>query len=317
MPTNRRQFLQRIGGVAAGVAGLSLLGADSFAMEPPKKLFFKMSLAQWSLHKSFFEKRISTLDFPVLARKTYSIGAVEYVNQFFMDKAKDKQFLSQLLSRSKDNGVLNNMIMIDQEGELCSPDKKKREAAIEGHYKWVDAAQYIGCSSIRVNAFGTGTREEVRQAGIEGLSKLAEYTDKAGIALLAENHGGYSSDAAWLADVVKQVNNRNVGTLADFTNFCIRREGPGFWEGECVESYEPYKGVQELMPLAKGVSAKTFEFDAQGNCVETDYNKMMKIIKDSGFKGYIGIEYEGDSLSEEEGIKKTKALLQKTGLAYS
>ncbi len=317
MPTNRRQFLKRIGEVSAGVAALSFLGAESFATAPQQKLFFKMSLAQWSLHKSFFEKKISTLDFPVLARKTYDIGAVEYVNQFFMDKAKDRQFLSQLLMRSKDNGVLNSMIMVDEEGELCSPDKKKREKAIEGHYKWVDAAKYLGCNSIRVNAFGTGTKEDVKKAGIEGLGKLAEYTDKAGIALLAENHGGYSSDAAWLADLVKQVNRKQVGTLADFTNFCIKREGPGFWEGECVEAYDPYKGVEELMPLAKGVSAKTFEFDAQGNCVETDYNRMMKIIKDSGFTGYIGIEYEGDGLSEEEGIKKTKALLERIGLAYS
>jgi sugar phosphate isomerase/epimerase len=317
MPTNRRQFLRNLGGLTAGIAGLSILSADAFAFETPKKLFFKMSLAQWSLHKSLFSKKIDTLDFPALARKTYGIDTVEYVNQFFQDKATDKQYLSQLLTRSKDNGIKNNLIMIDAEGDLCDPDSKKRNQAVENHHKWVDAARFLGCKAVRVNAFGTGSKEDVQLAGIDGLGKLGEYAEKAGILLLAENHGGYSSDAAWLAEIIKKVNNKHVGTLPDFTNFCIRREGTNPWEGECIEAYDPYKGVQELMPYAKGISAKTFEFDDQGNCVETDYPKMLKIIKDAGYKGYISIEYEGDTLSEEEGILKTKALLERTGLAIS
>jgi sugar phosphate isomerase/epimerase len=317
MQTNRRHFIKTLGGLAAGVTGLSVLGTDAFAAPTSGKIFFKISLAQWSLHKSLFSKKISTLDFPGLARNTYGIDTVEYVNQFFQDKANDQHFLSQLLARSKDSGVKNNMIMIDQEGELCTPDQKKRLQAVENHYKWIDAAKYLGCSTVRVNAFGTGTRKEVAQAAVDGLGRLAEYAEKAGITVLAENHGGYSSDAAWLAGVIKEVNTKNTGTLADFTNWCIKREGTDFWSGKCIEAYDPYKGVAELMPYAGGVSAKTFAFDAKGNCVETDYYKMMKIVKDAGFTGYVGIEYEGDSLSEEEGIKKTKALLEKTGLALS
>ncbi|QCR22241.1 sugar phosphate isomerase/epimerase [Pontibacter sp. SGAir0037] len=317
MSTNRRQFLQRMGSIAAGVAALSVSGMDAFASGAPKKLFFKISLAQWSLHKALFSNKMNTLDFPGMARNTFGIDTVEYVSQFFQDKAKDHEFLRQLLARSKDNGVTNHLLMVDQEGELCTPDQKKRAEAIEGHYKWVDAARYLGCKSVRVNAFGSGSREDVKAAAVDGLEKLGEYAAKAGITLLAENHGGYSSDAAWLADVIKQVNSKNVGTLADFTNFCIKREGPGFWEGKCLDSYDPYKGVSELMPYAKGVSAKTFEFDAQGNCVETDYPRMLKIIKEAGFKGYLGIEYEGDSLPEEEGIRKTKALLERVGQAFS
>jgi sugar phosphate isomerase/epimerase len=317
MPTNRRQFLKNLGGISAGIAGFSLLGADAFAFEPSKKLFFKISLAQWSLHKSLFSKKINTLEFPILARRTYGIDTVEYVNQFFQDKANDKLFLNQLLMRAKDNGIKNNLIMIDAEGDLCDPDSKKRNQAVENHYKWVDAARFLGCKAVRVNAFGTGSKEDVQLAGIDGLGKLGEYAEKAGILLLAENHGGYSSDAAWLAEIIKQVDNKNVGTLPDFTNFCIRREGTNHWDGKCIESYDPYKGVEELMPFAKGVSAKTFEFDEQGNCVETDYPRMLKIIKDAGYKGYISIEYEGDSLSEEEGILKTKALLERAGLAIS
>ncbi|AKD03875.1 sugar phosphate isomerase/epimerase family protein [Pontibacter korlensis] len=317
MSTNRRHFLRNLGGLAAGVAGLSVFGTESLAMEPSKKLFFKMSLAQWSLHKALFSKEIDTLDFPGLAKNTYGIDTVEYVNQFFQDKAKDKQYLNQLLSRSKDHGVKNNLIMIDAEGDICNPDSKERLTAVENHYKWVDAAKFLGCQSVRINMFGTGPKEDVRLAGIDGLGRLAEYAAKAGINVLAENHGGYSSDAVWLASIVKQVNMKNVGTLPDFTNFCIKREGENFWEGKCIESYDPYKGVKELMPYAMGVSAKAFEFDAQGFCKVTDYTRMMQIIKDSGFKGYIGIEYEGDQVSEEVGIKKTKALLEKTGLAVS
>ena len=317
MATTRRDFLHKLGGLSAGIAGFSLLGFDSFGAEAPKKPFFKLSLAQWSLHKALFSKKMDTLDFPGMARKNFGLNAVEYVNQFFMDKAKDQQYLSKLLARSKDHGVINNLIMIDGEGDLCDPDHKKRLQAVEQHYKWVDAAKFLGCASVRVNAFGTGTREDVLLAGIEGMGRLGEYAGKAGINLLAENHGGYSSDALWLETLVRQVNQKHVGTLADFTNWCIKREGDSHWEGKCIEAYDPYKGMKELMPLAKGVSAKTFQFDAQGNCVETDYFRMMKIVKDAGFKGYVGIEYEGDELPEEEGIRRTIALLQRVGAEIS
>lgn len=299
------------------MAAFSLLGVDAFAAVAPKRPFFKMALAQWSLHKALFSKKMDTLDFPGMARKTFGLDTVEYVNQFFQDKAPNQAYLNQLLARSKEHGVKNNLIMIDAEGDLCDPDPLKRQQAVEGHYKWVDAAKFLGCESVRVNAFGTGSREDVLQAGIEGLGKLGEYAGKAGINLLAENHGGYSSDAQWLATLIRQVNQPHMGTLADFTNWCINREGENHWEGTCIEEYDPYQGVQELMPLAKGVSAKTFQFDTQGNCVETDYMKMMKIVKNSGFKGYVGIEYEGDDLPEEEGIHLTISLLRRVGAAMS
>lgn len=317
MPSNRRQFLQDMGSLATGIAGLAILGPQAFAMEPTKKLFFKISLAQWSLHKSLFSKKIDTLDFPALARKTYNIDTVEYVNQFFQDKVSNQAYLNELLKRSKDNGVSNNMIMIDQEGDLGDPDKGKRLQAVENHGKWAEAAKHIGCNIIRVNAFGTGTRAEVKEAMIDGMGRLGEHCEKIGIQLVAENHGGYSSDAAWLAEVIRQLNKPHIGTLADFTNWCIKREGTNHWEGKCIEEYDPYKGVAALMPYAKGVSAKTFNFDKQGNAIETDYHKMMKIIKNAGFTGYIGIEYEGDSLPEKEGILKTKALLERVGSQFS
>jgi sugar phosphate isomerase/epimerase len=327
MSSNRRHFLKQLGGLAAGFGaastGLSFINPSSERIQTKDHpidtgtaaapLFFTISLAQWSLHKKLFAKEMDNLDFPVVAKNTYGISVVEYVNQFFKDKAKDTKYLAELLKRCTDNGVKNHLIMCDGEGEMGSPDAGKRMEAVENHYKWVDAAKYLGCITIRVNAFGTGSPEEVQKAAIESLSKLGEYAAKTGINVIVENHGGYTSNGQWLATVMKGVNRKNVGTLPDFGNFCLKREGGQLWGTPCIEEYDKYKGVGEMMPFAKGVSAKTHDFDEQGNCIETDYTKMLKVVKDAGFKGYMGIEYEGDKISEDEGIKKTKVLLERVG----
>ena len=312
MSMNRRQFVQRSATVAAGMAVLPRSFSTDF-----KKDFFEISLAEWSLHKALFAKKIDNLDFPAIAKKQFDISVVEYVNQFFKDKANDTAYLNELLKRCKDNGVTNHLIMIDGEGDLGSSDSKERMKAVENHYKWVDAAKYLGCRTIRVNAFGKGSREEVQQSAADGLSKLGEYGKKAGINIIVENHGGYTSDGDWLLATIKKVNMKNVGILPDFGNFCVKRDSGQVWGGKCIEEYDKYKAVKEWMPYVKGVSAKSINFDENGNCVETDYNRMMKIVKDAGFKGYVGIEYEGDQFSEEEGIKKTKELLQRTASAIA
>lgn len=303
MLTNRRQFIKGAATLSAGLA----LTSSSFGANFPKNDFFEISLAEWSLHRALFAKKIDNLDFPLIAKRDYGINVVEYVNQFFKDKANDTTYLNELLKRCKDNGVKNHLIMIDGEGGLATLDDKKRLTAVENHYKWVDAAKYLGCKTIRVNAQGEGIREDVQKAAIDGLSKLGEYGQKAGINIIVENHGGVSSDGQWLSGVMKGINKKNVGTLPDLGNFCLKR-GP---ENTCAEEYDRYKGTQEMLPFAKGVSAKTHDFDEAGNCIETDYYRMFKYIKNSGFKGYIGIEYEGDKISEEEGIRKTKALIEK------
>lgn len=309
MGTNRRGFLQQMTGLAIGATGLSVLGEKAFAGAMSPAPFFEISLAQWSLHKALFGKQLDNLDFPAKAKNDFGISVVEYVNQFFKDKAEDSAYLSQLLQRCKDNGVKNHLIMCDGEGDLGATVDAERKKAVENHYKWVNAAKFLGCATIRVNAAGKGTREEVMAAAVDGLGRLGEYAAKEKINVIVENHGGYSSDGSWLASVMKQVNKKNVGTLPDFGNFCITRE-PGNW-AVCLESYDRYKGTGELMPYAKGVSAKAYDFDANGNCVETDYARILKVVKDSGWKGYIGIEYEGSGLSEDEGIRKTKALLER------
>lgn len=280
-------------------------------------LFFKISLAQWSLHKALFDKQFDNLDFAAKARNDFGIGAVEYVNQFFADKAKDQAYLAEMNKRAQDHGVTNVLIMIDGEGNLGETDAKKRMEAVENHYKWVDAAKVLGCHSIRVNTFGTGTAEEVQQAAIDALAKLGEYGAQAGINIIVENHGGYSSNGQWLATVMQQVGMGNVGTLPDFGNFCVRREGGDPWEGNCVEEYDRYQGVREMMPFAKGVSAKSYDFDQNGNETNTDFARMMQIVKEAGYQGHVGIEYEGSELSEEEGIRATKRLLERVGQELS
>lgn len=313
MSSNRRDFLQQMTGLVLGGIGVASFGNSVFAAEVAAKPFFEISLAQWSLHKALFGKQLDNLDFPAKAKNDFGISTVEYVNQFFKDKANDTKYLNELLKRCNDNGVKNHLIMCDGEGELGNLDEAARIKAVENHYKWVDAAKHLGCATIRVNAAGQGSREEVAKAAADGLSRLGEYGAKVGINVIVENHGSYSSDGAWLSGVMKKVNKKNVGTLPDFGNFCIARDAKD-WK-ICTDEYDRYKGTKELMPFAKGVSAKSYSFDENGNCIETDYYKILKIVKQSGFKGYIGIEYEGDGLGEDEGIKKTKALLEKVRAA--
>lgn len=236
-----------------------------------------------------------------------------------MDKAQDKGYLADLKKRCSDNGVRSVLIMCDGEGEMGDQDAKKRHQAVENHYKWVEAAEYLGCHAIRVNAAGQGKPDEVAKAVVESLSKLSEFASTHNINVIVENHGGISSNGKWLSGVMKTINRPNCGTLPDFGNFCLNRTKPeantpeAWAKTKCLEEYDRYEGVTELMPFAKGVSAKTYDFDANGKCIETDYHKMLKIVKEAGYTGHIGIEFEGNQLSEDEGIRKTLALLKKVG----
>lgn len=295
-PIYRRNFIIHS---AQALASLSLINAGSHAMA--KKQLFKISLAQWSLNKTLFAKKLDNLDFAKTARVEFGIEAVEYVNQFFMDKAQDKTYLTEMKKRAKDHGVRSVLIMCDREGNLGDADPAKRKQSVENHKKWVEAAKFLGCHSIRVNAYGTGTYEEHLKQAADGLRQLTEFAAPFKINVIVENHGGNSSNGAWLAGVMKAVNHPRCGTLPDFGNFRLAQG----------QEYDRYKGVQEMMPFAKGVSAKASNFDEQGNCVETDYRRMMKIVLDAGYRGYVGIEYSGGKLSEMDGIRATKKLLEK------
>jgi L-ribulose-5-phosphate 3-epimerase len=301
---DRRQFINRMGLLAAGAslagrtASASGMGGQSGA---PK---FSISLAQWSFHRALFGRqgtKMDNLDFARTAKREYGIDAVEYVNQFFKDKAADKAYLTEMKKRADGEGVRSLLIMIDGEGALGDSDATKRAQAVDRHKPWVEAAKFLGCHSIRVNAESQGTETEQRTLVADGLSKLTAFAAPLAINVIVENHGGLSSNGAWLASVMKQVNHPRCGTLPDFGNFDL---GGG-------KMYDRYKGVVEMMPWAKAVSAKSHDFDAQGNEIHTDFAKMLKIVLDAGYNGYVGIEYEGDKLSEPDGVRATKALLER------
>lgn len=300
MAGDRRKFLKDLAAAGAGV--LFFAGSNSSRND---NLFFDISLAEWSLHRKLFNNEISNLEFPIMARDKFGIHAVEYVSTFF--KTTKLQYVADLRDVTVNEGINNVLIMVDGEGNLGATDNKERNQAVENHFKWIETAKYLGCQTIRVNARGEGTKEEVAQAAIDGLGNLSERAAKDGINVVVENHGGYSSNGQWMSNVIKQVDMPNCGTLPDFGNFDINEN----------ESYDRYKGIKELMPYAKGVSAKTYDFDNNGNETSMDLYRIMKIVKQANYRGYVGIEYEGSSLSEEEGIMATKKLLERVGRRLS
>ncbi len=297
----RRSFLQVAG------AGVMLTAAPRFVLADSKTDLFQISLAQWSLHNAYFGKQLDPLKFAETTKKEYGIEGVEYVNQFYKDKKKDDGYLKDLKKVADDNAVTSVLIMCDGEGNLGDPDDKKRTTAVANHQRWLEWAKYLGCHSIRVNAASNWKLgfEETQKLAADGLRKLSEEGDKHGLNVIVENHGGLSSNGAWLAGVMKMVDHKRCGTLPDFGNFNI-----GKIEGQ-PGSYDRYKGVDELMPYAKGVSAKSHDFNEKGDEINTEYRKMLKIVLNKHkYRGFIGIEYEGRKIGEPEGIRATKKLLE-------
>lgn len=301
---NRRQFIQTTSLCAAGISAIALPGCSSTPATHAKP-WFQISLAEWSFHRALFGNQMTHLEFPKIARREFDLHGVEYVNQFFKDRADDEGYLKELRSICEGEGVRSLLIMCDGEGNLGDADAQKRDQAVRNHHRWARAAKYLGCHSIRVNAAtgGVGSFVEQQQRAAEGLAKLGEYCATLGLNAIVENHGGLSSNGNWLSGVMRRVNQPNVGTLPDFGNFWI--------DHARNEQYDRYLGVEQLMPFAKGVSAKSNDFDANGNETTTDYRLMLKIVKDAGYRGFIGIEYEGSRLGEYDGVRATKVLLEK------
>ena len=292
---DRRRFLKTISYITGG---LTLSGLYPFNKN---KKPFKISLAEWSLHRALFSGELDHLDFCKIAKTEFDISAIEYVNTFFFEQARNKLYLIEMKTRADDIGVSSLLIMCDKEGNLGNPDEKSRTTAIENHYKWVEAAKYLGCHSIRVNARSSGAYEEQLELAADGLRRLTKFGADHEINVIVENHGGLSSNGEWLSEVLRKVDHPMCGTLPDFGNFNL---GDDRW-------YDRYKGIKELMPFAKAISAKSHEFDSHGNEINTDYYKMMKIVLNAGYDGFVGIKYEGSHLGEMEGIQATKDLLVK------
>jgi sugar phosphate isomerase/epimerase len=279
---------------------------------------YKYSLAQWSLNKPFRNGDLDPMEFASIAKELGFTG-VEYVTQLYpqlQEKGNSKEAIMELaaalLEKSKAAGMDNVLIMVDHAGELADPDPAAQKKAIENHKNWMDAAQLMGAHSVRANLFGELDPVKWHTYSVHALTELGTYGQKIGVNVIIENHGGWSSDGEKLAAVMKEVNMSTVGTLPDFGNFCIKREGGERWGAPCVLEYDMYKGTKEMMPYAKGVSAKSYTFDEDGNDTKIDYARMMQIVADAGYKGYIGVEYEGALEDPREGIAQTKALLEKS-----
>lgn len=323
----RRIFIKTTVPAALGLSvfGLSACQGKKKESSQEKKMetleivapFFKLSLAQFSIHKMIWEQKKSPYDFAALA-KGWGFEGLEYVSGLYrksLDHILSASEVANMVQESnrlaQEHGMKNLLIMVDMEGDLASEEKAKRDEGIDKHKKWVDAAAEMGCHSIRLNLFGSEDPNKWRDYSSESLVSLSDYAQGSGINILVENHGGFSSNGKLLMEVMNQVNKSNCGTLPDFGNFCLKRENNERWQAPCVEEYDKYLGTQELLPKAFAVSAKSYDFDENGNETTIDYMRMIKIVKDAGYTGYIGVEYEGEKMSEEEGILATKALLLK------
>lgn len=302
---------------------LGLLGIYACKGQPEKKTesreeaftpFFELSLAQWSLHRAIWDG----MDPYRFAEKAKSLGfkGLEYVSQLYTDLQEadyNEQAMAKFVQRcneeARNHGVENVLIMVDGHGDLATADDKAREEAVRNHHKWVDAAAAMGCHAIRVNLAGNDDETSWIESSVAGLTSLCEYAAPKQISVLVENHGGFSSNASLLAEVMEKVNMQNCGTLPDFGNFCIQKEDPSDWGSACVKEYDMYRGVRELLPYAQAVSAKSYDFNEAGEETRIDYKRMLSMIEGAGYSGYIGVEYEGDRLDEEAGIRATRALL--------
>jgi sugar phosphate isomerase/epimerase len=305
---HRREFLKHGAALMAGAAGIAgVVGttacASTSSARPAgdRRAAYKLALGQWSLHRALRAGTLDNLDFAPMARRDFGFDGVDYVNTFFKDRATDRAYLAEMRKRADDVGIVNVLILVDGEGAVGDPDPAKRQQAIDAHLRWVDAARSLGCRGIRINAVSQGSPDEQRRLVADGARRLAELAASRDIDILIENHGGLSSNGAWLASLIREVNHPRCGSLPDFGN----------WDMGGGTMYDRYEGVAELLPTAKAVSVKSHDFDAEGRETRTDYDRMLGLVRDTYRGEYLEIEYEGDRLGEAEGIRATKRLVER------
>ncbi|MBT5382452.1 MAG: sugar phosphate isomerase/epimerase [Phycisphaerae bacterium] len=300
---NRRTMLAGLAGTCALAWLQRSTAADSTITEktPMTTAHWPISLAQWSLHRMLQANELAAEDFPMFTRDQFNIGGVEYVNSFFKDRSTDDAWLAALRKRCDDAKVKSVLIMVDGEGALGDPSEAARHRAVENHRRWLHAAAALGCHGIRVNVPSEGTPDEQRDLCAKGLGGLLAHADTLNLNVMIENHGGLSSNGAWLSSLIRTVDHPRLGSLPDFGNFILN------WDTR--EMYDRYKGIDELLPFAKALSAKSNDFDADGNEVHTDFARMFDLVRKHRYTGWVGVEYEGESLSEIDGIARTRDLL--------
>ncbi len=277
-----------------------------------KSINDKIVLAQWSFNKELFAGEMNTFDFVKVA-KEMDFGGVEYVNQFFMEKVEDTTFLDSLKTLAEENKIKNTLLMIDGAGNLGASNQEERSLAVSEHKRWMLTAKRMGCPNIRVNAHGDGTSDEVLAACKTSISELGRWGKQHGVGILIENHGGYSSDGGWLLQLVEGLAAEEISSLADFDNWCMERENGKLWGAPCIKEYNRYLGMEKLLPFAKSVSVKAFDFDKDGMPIKTDFEKMFELIHKAGYSGYLAVEFEGHKIDAKTGIRKIKMLIDKFG----
>ena len=332
MNPDRRKFIQT--SIALSI-GIPLISQNLWANLQSLNNRIKISLQCVSFANTLMNGKMSILEFPRIVREDFNIEGAEYWNIPLIQKRRDSKFIKELNKRTSDYGLKNTLMLVDlydlktrESKSICDKDSKRRNEAIEDHKEWIDVAKSIGCSSIRVNLWSEGMNaSEVKNISEEALSKLLEYSSTQDMSIVIENHGGFTSDAGWLVDLMKSINHSKLGTLPDFgtLNFCIEKaqakEGE-MYSSNCLNQYNKYKGVEEMLPYAKGISAKSISFDSNGEEINTDFERMIKLIKSSSFEGFMAIEYEGalmqmfggdplDYLSPNQGVLATKRLIEK------
>jgi L-ribulose-5-phosphate 3-epimerase len=285
--TSRRGFFEK--SILLGAAGLltpSLFAWQNKKSDPLRIPKNGISLAQWALVEEVRAGKWKTLDFPRIAREDFGIDGIEFVNTLF-ESPTTMNYLNTMKKNAADHGVTCVLIMCDAEGDACAPTKETRRQFEINHRKWIDAAQYLGCHSIRINCIGPKNvnKEEALKWSAETCSMMMEYAIPAGISVLIENHGGVSNDADFMVALMKEVNSRYLGILPDW-----RQPGGDFDNVEFLRKTLPYAGGMSFR------NQPTEELTA----------RMIKLAHETGFRGWYGIESSG-----REAVKISKQLLLK------
>ena len=258
--------------------------------------WLKLAVQQYSFNRQLRSGELAMIDYPRTVVKGTGIKALEYYNGHMEEKARDTGFFEEVRKRCDDLGAVNTMMLCKSKDALDSPDPEIRASAIEGYRPWLDATKILGGQYIRVDVRSDGDPDEQKKHAADGLTALCEVAgSEYELGIVVENHGGHSGNGKWVAELMETVALDNCGTLPDFQNF---------------KEYDPYMGIEEMMPYAKIVCAKAKAFDEAGNEINVDYRRMLKIVKDSGYTGYIGIEFEGHGVDPIAGINLTKELIE-------
>ncbi|MDP9380017.1 MAG: sugar phosphate isomerase/epimerase [Chloroflexota bacterium] len=257
----------------------------------------QLAVSSWSLRShinnepSWTGRPVGARDFPVYefpryVKETFGVDAVEVCEIHIPrpDAARLDQLKESL--QSSDVRVVNVPIDV---GDISQPDATKREHDLKLIEFWLDVAAYLGSPAARVNS-GSGNLE----SAIESYQRLARYGEQVGVRLVLENHGGLSADLGNIQRMLESVPS-NFGTSPDFGNFPEEKR---------------YDGLALMVPRAAVVHAKTYDFNAAGEFHNFDFARCLSIVRDSGFDGYLSVEFEGKG-DQPQGVRQTIDLIRR------